>query len=152
MSTFDPESFMTESTEAAMDTVVVPCPAGTYQAQIDDVKVREVEINGEKRYPMDVSYNVLDDAVRNELGREKVIVRQTVWLDIDPVTGALDYSKGKNVGLGKLRAACGMNVQGKAFAPIQLKDQTLTIVTGLRPDKNDPETKYAEVKSFGKAS
>lgn len=152
MSTFDPESFMTESTEAAMDTVVVPCPAGTYQAQVDDVKVRKVEVNGEERYPMDVSYNVLDDAVRAELGREKVIVRQTIWLDLDPVTGKLDNSKGKNVQLGKLRAACGMNEHGKAFAPVQLKDQLVTIVTGLRPDKNDPEVKYAEVKSFGKAA
>lgn len=152
MSTFDPDAFMQETVDAEMDTVVLPCPPGTYQAQIDDVKLREVEINGEKRYPMDVSYNVLDDAVRNELGREKVIVRQTIWLDIDPVTGKLDYGKGKNVGLGKLREACGMNASGRAFALGQLRDQQVTVVTGLRPDKNDASIKYAEVKTVGKAA
>lgn len=152
MSTFDADAFMQETVDAEMDTVVLPCPPGTYSAQIEDIKVREIESNGEKRYPMDVIYNVLDDAVRNELGREKVTVRQTIWLDFDPVTGKLDASKGKNVGLGKLREACGMNASGKAFSLLQLKDQQVSIVTGLRADKNDATIKYAEVKTVGRAA
>lgn len=152
MSSFDPELFMQETTEAANDTQILPVPVGEYNAQIDDIKIREVTgKDGNPRYPMDVSYEVLDDAVKAELGRDRVLIRQTIWLDFTS-QGQLDTGKGKNVGLGKLRDAAGMNEAGKPFAIANLKGAIVRIVTAQSPDRNDPTIIRSEVKTVGKAA
>lgn len=151
MSVFDPEAFMNETTEEANDTTIVPIPAGTYQAQIEKIEPRSVTVKDEERAILSVTYSILDDGVKAELGRDKVTIRQDIWLDTTP-EGRLDFSKGKNVGLGKLRAACGLNEAGKAFSPNQLQGNVVSITTGHRPDKNDPTIKYGEVKTVGLAA
>lgn len=152
MSIFDPDSFMSATTEAANDTTVAPVPPGEYRAQIEDLKVREVTgKDGEPRYPMDVTYNILDDSVKAALGRDKVTARQTIWLDLTS-QGQIDSSKGKNIGLGKLRAAAGLNKPGVAFAPSQLIGSVVKVTTSLRSDKNDPTIQYTDVKSVGQDS
>jgi hypothetical protein len=149
MSIFDPDSFMSATTEAANDTTVAPVPPGEYRAQIEDLKTREVSgKDGEPRYPMDVTYSILDDNVKATLGRDKVTARQTIWLDLTS-QGQIDSGKGKNIGLGKLRAAAGLNKAGQPFAPSMLIGAVVRVTTGLRPDKNDPTIQYTDVKSVG---
>lgn len=149
MSIFDPDSFMATTTEAANDTSVAPLPPGEYRAQIEDLKVREVAgKDGEPRFPMDVTYNILDDTAKAALGRDKVTARQTIWLDLTS-QGQIDSGKGKNVGLGRLRAAAGLNEPGRPFAPSNLIGAVVRVTTGLRADRNDPSIQYTDVKAVG---
>lgn len=152
MSIFDPDTFMTASVEGSNDTFAIPLPSGEYLAQVEDLKFREVTgKDGSPRYLADVSYDVLDDKAKQILARDKIVVRQALWLDLTS-QGQIDTGKGKNIGLGKLRAAAGLNEPGKPFSLSNLKGAVVKISTGLRPDKNDPSIQYAEVKSVGQAS
>jgi hypothetical protein len=152
MSLFDPDSFMSAVTEAANETSFAPVPPGEYRAQITDLKVREVTgKDGEPRYPMDVTYDLIDDAAKAAVGRDKVSARQTIWLDLTS-QGQIDSGKGKNIGLGKLRAAAGLNKPGVAFAPSQLIGSVVRVTTSLRADRNDPSIQYTDVKSVGQDS
>lgn len=152
MSIFDPDTFLTSSIDSANDTAVQPLSPGEYSAQIEDLKFREVTgRDGDPRYILDVIYDVLDDSAKKELGRDKITVRQTLWLDITS-QGQLDAGKGKNVGLGRLRAAAGMNDAGKPFSPVNLKGSVVKVQTTLRADNRDPSIQYAEVKSVGQAA
>lgn len=73
-------------------------------------------------------------------------VYQTIWLDISG-SGGLDTSKGKNVGLGKLRDALGQNREGQPWSPGMLVGQVALIRVGHSIDKRDNVTVQAEVKA-----
>lgn len=148
MSVFDPDSFLETSTEGAMDTQYKPIPVGEYAAVIEDIKLQSFPgKDGEERHVLNVIYNIIDSDLLAELERDKVTVRQSIWLDLTP-TGAFDLGPGKNVGLGKLRAAVGQN--HGSWAPRMLKGAgPLLVNVGHRPAKNSDEI-YAEVKSVGK--
>ena len=147
-SIFNPDDFMNATTTEANDTTVTPVPPGEYRAQIEKIETREVNGRDGPRYVMDVTYSILDDAVKAELGRDKLTVRQTIWLDVTS-QGQIDSGKGKNVGLGRLRQAAGFNVPGKPFALSMLNGAVVKVTTGLRSSKDDPTTQYAEVKAVG---
>jgi hypothetical protein len=152
MSIFDPDSFLASTVDSANDTTVQPLSPGEYNAQVEELKFREVTgKDGDPRYILDVIYDILDDGAKKELGREKITVRQTLWLDVTS-QGQLDTAKGKNISLGRLRSAAGLNDPGKPFAPVNLKGCVVKVQTTLRADNRDPSIQYAEVKSVGKAA
>lgn len=109
---FDPEAFLNSTVSGSFSTQRIQCPEGTYRAQLEDISRENFrQVNGKDGRVMTIfspRWNILDDAVRAELEREKVIVEQTIWLDFDE-NGALDTGKGKNVDLGLLRTAVGQN-------------------------------------------
>ena len=152
MSIFDAETFMAATTTETNDTTVQPVPPGEYQAQIEKLDFRTINgKDGSDKYALDVTYDILDDSVKSALGRDKVTARQTVWIDLTS-QGQIDTGKGKNIGLGKLRAAAGFNQAGQAFAPAMLNGAIVKIVTGLRADRNDPSIQYTDVKTVGSAN
>lgn len=152
MSIFDPEAFMSATTTDANDTTVAPVPPGDYQAQIEKIEFKSFTgKNGEDRHAMDVTYDILDQGVKDALGRDKVTARQTIWLDITS-QGQIDTGKGKNVGLGKLRAAADLNKPGEPFSLAMLTGRIVRVTTGLRADKNDPSIQYTDVKTVGLAA
>src|SRR5690606_13053223 len=104
MSVFDPELFMQQTVDEANDTQYLTVPAGEYHAVIEKVDIPADRKNkdGDPIYPLDVTWEILDEGVKAQLGRDKVTVRQSIFLDITE-SGALDMGKGKNVPLGKLR-------------------------------------------------
>lgn len=146
MSTFDPDTFMSMTSSEANSTKVEPVPEGEYLAIIEGLRLRQVN----DRYPLDVTYLITDPDLQSALGRDKITVRQTLWLDMTP-NNTLDHSKGKNVGLGKLRAALDMNTPGKPFSVGMLQGAgPLRIEVKHSPDKNDPENVYSNVVKVGK--
>lgn len=148
-SPFDPDTFMTTSTDGANSTVSEPVPSGDFNAVIDKVDVRPVETKNGQSYSMDVTWNILDDAVKSKLDRDKVTVRQSIWLDMT-AQGQLDMGKGKNVGLGRLRSAVGQNDPGKPWAPGMLTGAGPALIkVGHRADKNSDQI-FAEVKAVAK--
>lgn len=145
--TFDPDAFMNDAVEGAMDTKLDPIDPGEYQATIEDIIPREFTgKDGQNRVILDVVYNILDETLLAKLGRTKLTVRQSLFLDMTP-QGQLDRSKGKNVQLGKVREAVRQNDPNQPWTPGYLKGAgPLLINVTQRPDKNS-DAIYNDVKS-----
>lgn len=145
-SAFDPDTFMNQTIDEALDTRFVPVPEGDYPATIKSFEIKQV--GQENRTVLNIIWDIQDQTVLAEIGRDSATVRQTVWLDIDQ--GKLDKGKGKNVGLGRLRAALGQNEPGQPwnFGALEGAGPALVRVTH-RADRDDPEIVYSEVKSVG---
>jgi hypothetical protein len=77
-------------------------------------------------------------------GRQLVNVRQGIMLDLTP-DGGVDTTEGKNVPLGRLRAAVGLNDPSVEFAFNQLPGRMAKVKVSQRPDDRDPEIVYAQV-------
>jgi hypothetical protein len=152
MSLFDPESFMSAPVEGALDTHSEPIPEGVFAAIIDDLKVREAKgRDGNPVYPLDVIFEITDDTVKTQLGRDKVTCRMSIWLDVTS-QGQLDMGKGKNVGLGKLRDAVGQNNPGQLWQMPMLKGAgPVAVRIKHTPNKDDPSAPpFANVVSVAK--
>ena len=148
---FDPNSFFEQVITEIGSTEVVPIPAGEYLATIDKKEVTtwqkkdDPSVSGLK---LKITWSLEDQAVRDLLGRDKVVVSQDIMLDITE-TGSLDMGKGRNVELNRLRAAVDLNVSGFSFH--QLDGRMARVTVKQDQDKNDPQKFYARVKAVGHA-
>jgi len=115
--TFDPATFLNTTYDEALDTKVVPCPAGEYLglAEKVDVKTWASKDGSSSGLKLAILWDIQDENVKSLLGRDTVRVPQDQMLDLTE-TGALDFGKGKNVGLGRIREALGLNTPGEPFA------------------------------------
>jgi hypothetical protein len=150
---FDAEALMNVTTTEQGSTEVVQCPPNDYLAILDDIKFR----HGNKKddpsdtwFAMDVIWDIQDDAVRAELGRPKVTVKQQLFLDMTDDGKGFDMGKGKNVGLNRLREALDMNKPGEPFSPAQMKGRAAMVKVTHRPDQNKPGVVYAEVTAVSR--
>ena len=148
---FDPNSFFEQVITEVGSTEAVPIPAGEYLATIDKKEVTtwqkkdDPSVSGLK---LKITWSLEDQAVRDLLGRDKVVVSQDIMLDITE-TGGLDMGKGRNVELNRLRAAVDLNVSGFSFH--QLDGRMARVTVKQEQDKNDPQKFYARVKAVGHA-
>jgi hypothetical protein len=148
MSTFDPNAFMNASITEANDTQYVPFPEGEYSASID--KVEPKVVGQENPRPiLNVTWKSSDPDVQTATGRAENSVRQTIWLDVTE-SGGLDFGKGKNVQLGKLRDALNQNRPGQAWAPGMLVGGMAKVKVKHSIDRRDGVTINAEVAGVTK--
>jgi hypothetical protein len=152
---FDADTFLNSVAAGPMSTSLSPCPEGEYKAIIDDSDkaitfMEGTNKNGEPFHKMNVSFKILDDAVRATLKRENVFVPMQMFLDL--TTGnTLDTSEGKNVSIGRLRAVLDQN--SGDWKPSDLKGKgPLMVKVTQRSDNRDPTIKYAEVSRVAKIS
>lgn len=125
MSQFDPQQFLDMQVTEQNDTKIIPIPVGEWPAQVDDVKVRPWQAKNDSSkagLALDVTWNIQDPGVLGIVQREKATVKQGLMLDLTE-QGGLDMGKGKNVSLGRLREAVGLNTPGKPFAFSMLMGQ-----------------------------
>lgn len=141
---FDTENFLNQTVDAELSTNFEPVPEGEFPAHIEDVKARTTQ-NG--AVIMDVVWVVDDPAVAKQIGVENPKVRQSIFLDVTD-SGALDTSKGKNIGLGRLREALGQNKPGP-WAPSQLLGQSAKVRVSHRLYEGNI---YADVKGVAPLS
>lgn len=153
MSTFDPASLLETTTEAANDTKIIPVPEGEYLAVIDKIAINtwQSKDGSSSGLRLDVEYMVDDEAAKAATGRDKLSVRQGIMLDLTEDGRGLDMGKGKNVGLGRLREAAGLNTPGQPFAPQMLPGRLVKIKVTQRPSDKDPEVIYNDVRGVAKA-
>ena len=148
---FDPNAFLEQVITEVGSTEATPIPAGEYLAFIDKKELTtwqkkdDPSVSGLK---LKITWVLEDQAVRDLLGRDKVIVTQDIMLDITD-TGSLDMGKGRNVELNRLRAAVDLNVSGFSFN--QLDGRMARVTVKQDQDKNDPQKFYARVKAVGHA-
>ena len=141
MSTFDADTFLSTQTTEKTASHYTPIPEGEYQAMIEDVVVRQPK---EGMLILDVTYSILDENVKAQLGLERATARQSIFLDLAP-SGGLAVGPNKNVRLGKVREAAGQNT-GKPWAPAMLRGAgPMLIKIKHRVDQDDPDTVYTDV-------
>lgn len=146
---FNPDQFLDMQVTETNDTKVIPVPVGEYTAVITDVKCRQWQAKDDPSksgLALDLQWELDDAAVKELLGRDKVTVKQDIMLDITE-SGGLDMGKGRNVSLGKLREAMGLNVAGQPFAFSMLNGRVAKVVVSHRIDG---EQIYAKVKGVAK--
>lgn len=143
---FDPNQFLEQTFTEANDTVRIPCPSGEFQAEIASAVVnpwaskKNPENAGLK---LDLQWRIHDQGVIEATNRSDVTVKQSIMLDLTE-TGGLDMRPGKNIGLGRLRAAVGANTPGQPFSMNMLVGRmAIAQVT----HRIDGENIYDEVKA-----
>lgn len=144
---FNADAFLNQTVTGAMSTTIPQCPEGEYRAVIADGEKALVfkEINTSKgvSHQMVVMFSILDDAVKASMKRDTILVPMNCWLDLKD-DGTLDKDEGKNVSLGRLRAA--LNQNDGDWSPAMLKGKgPLMVKVTQRSDSRDPTVKYAEV-------
>jgi hypothetical protein len=148
MTTFNAEAFLNATAEGAMETRRTPIPDKPegYIAIIDDLKPKMIN----DQVAVDIFWLIDDAALAEQLSLKKVTVRQTVFLDIDAY-GKLEIGTNKNVQLGRVREAVGLNTPGKPFQLAMLKGAgPARIMVSNDPDKKDPTIIYDNVKAVTK--
>lgn len=146
---FDADQFLNAAIQGSNSTKVIPVPAGSYQGIIEKVSPRQWQSKdgSQTGISLDVFWLIEDQGVKEFLGRDTVSCKQGIMLDTDPKTGGLDMSPGKNVGLGRLREAVGMNDPSQPFSFHNLPGQMAKVDVKHRVDGEDV---YAEVKAVAK--
>lgn len=131
MSPFDADNFMNTQTTESNATKVIPVPPGEYNAQVKDLKLRDAK----DQKVLDVIWEIDSQPAREATGRKEVQVRQSLFLDFTE-SGSLSFAEGKNVGLGRVRAALNQNQKGQPWSPANLKGGVAKINVTHRIDKD----------------
>lgn len=155
MGLFNPDQLAMMEVEQAMDTTFVVLPIGDYTFVVDDLEVREIEPQDSSKDPfhvlelkcsVDGSAMTPDGStVQAVTGREKATARYKGFLDIK--NGAFELGKGKNIDLGKIREATGLNVPGQKFGLNMLKGRSFVGSVVHVPDRRDPTKVFPEIKN-----
>lgn len=146
---FNPEQFLDQQIVESNSTQSVPVPVGEFLSVAGEVKSRQWTAKDDPSktgIALDIIWNIDDASVKELLGRDKVTVKQGIMLDINEA-GQLDMGKGRNVGLGRLREALGLNVPGQPFSFNMIPGRVAKISISHRIDG---ENIYAEVKAVAK--
>ncbi len=136
-STFDPATFLASETAGAMEVNYTPVPADDYTAMIDDITARQVTTDRGTSIVLDVTHLIDNPALAEELGMERLTVRQGIFLDVEP-NGAIALGPNKNVKLGRLRAAVGQNGAAPWNFAMLKGAGPLRLGVSVVPDKKDP--------------
>ena len=157
MSTFDPATFENMVIEDANETTSTPVPEGEYIAIVDSARINTIKIKngpnaGQERPILRVGLEIQDDEgkLKSLLNREKIVVRYDVWLDVTEA-GTLAFGPNQNVGLGRLREACGLNRPGKPFNFKMLEGQGPLAITVTNTEDTERGTVYDNVTRVSKA-
>ena len=149
LSSFDPDTFVNVEYEEAIDTTITPIPIGEWSASSSTIKFRKINTKDGERAVMDVTWEILDESVKQETGLDHPTCRQTVFLDLNDA-GGLDMSKGKNRQLGLLREALGQNSTAR-WSPGMIEGQMATVTVVHNADKEDSDIIYSNIKKVTKA-
>lgn len=148
MTTFDPTTFLNQTFDEGNSTVSVPVPEGEYMAIADNPKIEtwQKKDGSASGLKLALDWVIQDETLAAELGRKEVKVRQQQMLDLTE-TGQLDFGKGKNIGLGRLREAVDLNTPGQPFAFSMIGGRAAKVLIKHRIDGDQI---YAEVKAVAK--
>lgn len=147
---FDAEAFQNAVITEASSTSVNPWPPAEYVVTIKKAEVRSGTISkgeraGQPWAGLSVQAEIGDPSLLPE-GCPRV-ASGMIMLDLTD-SGGLDMTKGRNVNLGRLREAAGLNTPGQPFSFPMLEGRTVKVTTGLRVDPNNAEIQYTEIKGY----
>jgi hypothetical protein len=149
---FDPNQFLDQQFNEANDTKTIPVPAGEFIAVAEEAKVTSWQAKDDPSkagLKLQVTWAVDDEGVKATVGRDKVTVRQEIMLDLTDA-GMLDFGRGKNTRLGKLREALNLNTPGQPFAFSMIAGRPARITVGHTPNPKQPDEVYANVNAVAR--
>lgn len=150
---FDPVELL-NSNLVANATVRTPLPVGETVAQITEIKLADGVSGPQSKKPgvpwarLDCTLEITDPEYLKTVGdgtREKAVTFLGIMLDMKD--GKIASGDDRNVRLGKLREACGVNGQPLGA----LAGQHLRIVIAHKPNPNQPDETISEVTNYMKA-
>jgi hypothetical protein len=138
-----------------MSTQLDPVPKGEFKAVSDpvsresfsDFDYKRGDRAGQKGYRMTIHWKIDDESAGEYNGRK---VRQQFIIDTTADGSGLDFGKGKNITLGRLRDALGQNQNGQPWGPSMLGSQVAKITVDQRLDPEDSSKIYNEVTAVTK--
>lgn len=135
---FNPDTFLQGTVTESNDTKKIPCPPGEYFAIAEKVEARPWQSkDGTKSgVALDITWTIDDANVKEVTARDTVQVRQGIMLDLLD-NGFLDMGKGKNIGLGRVREATGLNAPGQPFSPAMIQGRMAKVTVSHRVDGED---------------
>lgn len=147
--TFDPQAFMNQAAGVKLDEQRELPAEGEFLAIAETVKDPEMKTSREGKpfYTSEIVWSIQDQNELQRLGRDKVTVRQQFFLDVND-SGALDFGKQKNITLGQIFSALGMNDGSGTLS--RIAGGMARVKVKHRPDKNNPERVFAEVSMVTK--
>ena len=146
---FDPQALLDQQYTEANDTKVIPVPAGEYVAGAESAELKQWQAKDDPSkagLKLVVVWVISDPAVAAATGREQNQVRQEIMLDLTEA-GFVDFGKGKNARLGRLREALSLNTPGQPFAFSMIPGRMAKIAIGHRVVGEDV---YTDVKGVAK--
>ena len=153
---FDPNEFLNSTVEGTNDTKFTSAPdnmAGDpYTGVAAKVEIRQWQGKtdpSKSGLALDIQWELQDESVKTFCGRDKVMVKQGLMLDMTD-GGQLDMGKGKNISLGKLREALGLNAPNQPFSFSMIQGRIAGLFVGHRDNEKDPESPFAEVRKVVK--
>ena len=152
--TFNSDDFLNSQTiDSKLETSFSPIPAGEYIGMISKLEAKEQpkDDNSGVWTILNITWTVDDARARDATGMQSPTIRDSVFLDIDPDTKKLATGKNKNIGLGRLLEAVGLNGQpGNPFQMLPGKIAKLQVTA--EPDKKDKDRIFNRVKAYGKVA
>lgn len=149
---FDAATFFGATTTEAGETKVTPVPVGEYPAVISKLAPRpwkSKEDPTKSGVALDVTWEIDDPAVRQFLNRDKVTVVQGLMLDLQDDGKTIDWGKGRNIALNRVRDAVGLNVAGQPFAIPMLQGRVARIRVIHEPYNGEMYAKVGAVTKYG---
>lgn len=152
---FDADAFLQTTVTGPLSTSLTLCPEGEYKAFVDDGDKAIVFASGEKNgrpwASAAVMFAIMDETIKAQLKRDKILVPMKCFLDLKEDGSGLDLTEGKNVSLGRLRKALDQN--DGTWSPLMMKGKGPVMVkVSHSSDQNDPEIKYANITRVSKIS
>lgn len=148
----DPATFLSQAVSGALSTKRIAHPAGEYFATIKEISYKTMDSKkepGKVFHILDVVFKTDDALAKEQTGMNEPTVRKSIFLDLLPDGSALDTSNGKNVDLGRLRAAVGQNDPEKSWTFNDLVGQQCYIIVNHNVEGEDT---YANVGKVGAAA
>ena len=146
-SLFNPDTFLEQTVTGALDPKYPIIPPGEYPAISKSLKAREMPNEKEPaKGPytvVDIVWAIEDAGVKEATGLDSPTCRQSVFLDLHE--GKLDMRPKKNIQLGRLREALGLNDPDKPFSFNDLVGQPAIVRIEQSPNAKDPENPYSNV-------
>lgn len=138
---FNPEEFNNTTFEGEFETKRTLVPAGEYTVRIEECTAKQI---GEANYPILSMRYALTNTGDEALDERQIF--DTIWLDVTE-QGSLERGPDKNIKLGQLLAALGLN--GKPWSPAGLVGSPLIVTVTHSQNKKSGEmearvSRYAE--------
>ena len=147
---FSPDQFLDMQITEPNDTETLQVPVGEYTAVVGEVKVRTWQSKDDPSkagLALDLSWELDDQDVKSYMDRDKVTVKQGIMLDLTE-SGGLDFGKGRNASLGRLREALNLNMPGQPFAFSMLTGRVGKVSVTHRIAK---DALFAEIRNVARA-
>lgn len=147
MSVFDKDTFLNQEFKGANEVKYTPVPIGEYDGYIDELDTDQYE----ETPILIVTYALTNEDLKKTLGLDKPTVQDRMFLDVEK-DGSLAFGPNKNVRLGRVREAVGLNDPKKPFNFNMLRGQgPVKLKVSHRYNKQTGEGPFAQIDRVAKA-